>query len=153
MTKNQTFRIVIITVALATALLWAYLMPFFNKLSTSKACINKNCFVVRIADSDFERSRGLMNVAQLDDAEGMLFVFKKTDVYPFWMKNTLIPLDIIWINEDKVVYISHDANPCTQEECPKIDPGTQANYVLELNGGIAERLGIKVQDNAVFSGL
>ena len=58
---------------------------------------------------------GLMFRENMDSDRGMLFIFEKEGEYPFWMKNTLIPLDIIWINKDKeVVFISENAQPCEE---------------------------------------
>lgn len=99
-----------------------------------------------------ERSRGLMYREGLDSDKGMLFIFEKEGEYPFWMKNTLISLDIIWINENKeVVFISENAQPCSEEySCPSISPGKNAKYVLEINGGTSERIGLKIGDKANF---
>ena len=77
----------------------------------------------------------------------MLFVFEKEGIYPFWMKNTLIPLDIIWLDRDgKVVFIKEDAQPCTNHICPKINPNKKAKYVLEVNSGIIKQIGLSVGD-------
>ena len=97
-------------------------------------------------------SRGLMFREKMDADKGMLFIFEKEGEYPFWMKNTLIPLDIIWINEDKeVVFISENAQPCNEEySCSSINPGNNAKYVLEINGGISEKIGLKIGDKANF---
>ena len=74
---------------------------------------------------------------------GMLFIFNEEKIYPFWMKNTLIPLDIIWIDSSKkAVYIKHSAQPCGAGDCPNITPDKPANFVLEINGGLCEKLGI-----------
>ena len=63
------------------------------------------------------------------------------------MKNTLIPLDIIWINEDlEVVDIHHNAQPCGSEDCNSIIPSKEALYVLEINAGLAERYNLKLGD-------
>jgi uncharacterized membrane protein (UPF0127 family) len=88
----------------------------------------------------------------LDPNRGMLFIFEEEGVYPFWMKNTLIPLDIIWIDKSKtVVFISKNTLPCEQEPCPTINPRKKAKYVLELCGGTADRIGLKAGDRLVFN--
>ena len=70
---------------------------------------------------------------------GMLFVFETQDIYPSWMKNTLIPLYIIWIDKDfKVVHIEH-AVPCN-DTCPSYVPEKKALYVLEANAGFADNI-------------
>lgn len=74
----------------------------------------------------------------------MLFVYDEEKKYSFWMKNTLIPLDIIWIDKDHRVVDVQTVQPCKTEHCPSFTPKEQAQYILEINAGIAERAGIKV---------
>jgi len=109
-------------------------------------CIEEHCFDVEIADESAEYIIGLMGRDVLAKKSGMLFEFYEYDIYKFWMKNTLIPLDIIWIANDTIVYISYDAQPCGRGICETIDPEVEANYVLEINGGLAEEYGIKAGD-------
>ena len=81
----------------------------------------------------------------------ILFVFPKQGLYAFWMKNTFIPLDIIWIDEEqKVVFIKKDALPCQTDICQSINPEKEAKYVLELKAGIAELIGLKIGDKFFF---
>ena len=81
----------------------------------------------------------------------MLFVFDKADMYPFWMKNTLIPIDIIWIDsQKKVVYIFENAQPCIQEDCIGINPEVKAQYILEVPAGQASNSGIEIGSIANF---
>jgi uncharacterized membrane protein (UPF0127 family) len=109
-----------------------------------QVCITDKCYAVEIAGTPAERAKGLMYRDQLDADKGMLFVFDKEGSYPFWMKNTQIPLDIIWINSSKeVVYVSRNSTPCANE-CPLISPGKDASYVLELNPGSDVQVGDKV---------
>ncbi len=78
---------------------------------------------------------------------GMLFVFDKEGEYPFWMKNTLIPLDIIWLDKDKkVIYINENTQPCKTVNCESYGTDKNSKYVLELNAGIAKEIGLKVGD-------
>ena len=77
----------------------------------------------------------------------MLFVFEGDGYHSFWMKNTLIPLDIIWINSSQeIVYIERNAQPCTPDYCPLIVPWTYASYVLEINGGLCDEYDINAGD-------
>ena len=84
--------------------------------------------------------------------EAMLFVFPEEGEYPFWMKNTLIPLDIIWINQEKeVVFIGENLQPCKEEYfCPLVRPDKNAKYVLEVNKGIVEKIGLEVGDKMLL---
>ena len=109
-----------------------------------RACFKENCFDVQLAQNGIERAKGLMSQKSLGQNEGMLFLFDKEAKYSFWMKNTLIPLDIIWINSlGEVVFIAENSQPCLEgAECLAINPGALAKYVLEINAGIIEELGI-----------
>lgn len=119
---------------------------YFSK-EYKRVCIGDNCFLAEIADSAGEREKGLMGREQMEEDEGMLFVFDKKAIYPFWMKNTLIPLDIIWINDNLVVHIEKNALPCKKdEECVSYTPLQEADYVLEINGNKADELGIEAGD-------
>jgi len=122
-----------------------------QKQQISRVCIDGNCFEAEIADSKEEREQGLMHRESLDLDKGMLFIYKTEDIYPFWMKNTLIPLDMIWISEDlKVVSIFQNAEPCEKDPCPTIKPLKRAKYILEVNGGVVVEKGIETGDVVRF---
>ncbi len=100
---------------------------------------------VKIADTDEARSRGLMFASKLDENEGMLFVFPDEQKRAFWMKNTLMPLDMIFIAANgTVVDVVENAQPCKEDPCPTYASGQAAKYVLEAKGGFAQRNGIAV---------
>jgi len=124
-----------------------------KKLNISEVCFKSNCYSVELAMTDTERERGLMYRDRLDLGNGMLFVFDSDGIYPFWMKNTLIPLDMIWLDGDgKVVYIYKNARPCEEEdECSNIIPPDSARYVLEINAGEADRIGLKEGDELILN--
>lgn len=125
---------------------------FFMGQKNATACFGDDCFTLEIARTPQERAYGLMNRELLDADKGMLFVFDEEGDYPFWMKDTKIPLDIIWIDGDKnIVHLSRDTPPCKAMPCPSYDPGKNARYVIELNGGTAEDAGILVGDKVVIS--
>ncbi|HMT01159.1 MAG TPA: DUF192 domain-containing protein, partial [Candidatus Absconditabacterales bacterium] len=116
-------------------------------LPTSQLCINKNCFTVRLASSDSDRQKGLMFQKSLPENAGMLFVFEQSGIYPFWMKNTLIPLDMLRIDSSqKIVHIASAVQPCLSDPCAVIDPATGAQFVLELSSGVTQKFGIKIGD-------
>jgi len=119
--------------------------------TTGKACYKDFCFKVELAKTKEEREKGLMFREKLDENKGMLFIFEKEGFHGFWMKNTLIPLDIIWMNsEGKIVYIKENAQPCKGMLCPVFIPGKKAKYVLEINAGKVKELGIKVGDQILL---
>ena len=79
------------------------------------------------------------------------FSFPTVGNYPFWMKNTLIPLDMIWIDSDRrIVRVKHDVPPCRVLECPSYDPEAPARYVLEIAAGVAKVHGLKEGDPLQF---
>ncbi len=110
-----------------------------NRIPKNSACFESgNCVSLEIAGTAQERATGLMNRQKLDENAGMLFIFDYSDRHSFWMKNTLIPLDIIWIGANgKIVYIAENVRPCTITDCPSIKPTESALLVLETNAGKA----------------
>jgi len=101
-------------------------------------------FQLEIAATPAEHQKGLMNRQSLPADQGMLFVYQQPQPLSFWMKNTLIPLDMIFISSDKkVVSISHDAQPCSETPCLSYKSKRPAQYVLEINGGLCQEKGIK----------
>ena len=113
----------------------------------SSVCVNGNCFQVELARTETERDRGLMYRTELDKNKGMLFIFDNEGIYPFWMKNTVIPLDMLWIDGNgKVVFIAQNVQPCKTLICPSVFPTGSAKYVLELSAGMCQQFGLKVGD-------
>lgn len=105
-----------------------------------------------LARTDSERARGLMFRPKLLPDQGMLFVFEREDLHAFWMKNTLIPLDMLWLDPNRrVVHIERDVPPCKSDPCPSYGPSRAALYVLELPAGAAARLGLKPGDRLDFA--
>lgn len=102
-------------------------------------------YAVEIADDDVERARGLMFRDQLAADRGMLFVHEREAPQSYWMKNTRIPLDILYFDTSaKLVSQQRDVPPCSLgDRCPPYPSGAPARYVLELNAGEAARLGLK----------
>ncbi|MBS3072584.1 DUF192 domain-containing protein [Candidatus Pacearchaeota archaeon] len=112
-------------------------------MENQKVCIDNNCFDVEVADSDYERIKGLMDREFLDEEDGMLFIFPEEDIWSFWMKNTLIPLDIIWINKNmEIVEINKNMLPCEANPCKIYSPENKSKYVLEINSGLVNSLNI-----------
>lgn len=122
-----------------------------NFVKNTSICFADKCFNVEIASSFLTRMKGLMNRKFLANDAGMLFVFPDENKHAFWMKNTLIPLDIIWINEEKeIVYIAKNVQPCNNLICSSIYPDKPGKYVLEINGGKSDEIGLKIGDKAQF---
>ena len=123
----------------------------YSQSRPKRVCFKENCFSVELALTPEERAYGLMFREHLNKDEGMLFVYEEERKYSFWMKNTVIPLDMIWINNDKeVVFIAKNVQPCRQDSCPVIYPDRKALYVLELNAGLSDDINLKVGDKMHF---
>ena len=88
-----------------------------------------------IADESDERRRGLMGVTDLLSLDGMLFVFPADTTSGFWMKNTLIPLDIAFFTADGGYVDSFTMEPCTNDPCPTYQPDGPYRYALEMAAG------------------
>jgi uncharacterized membrane protein (UPF0127 family) len=100
---------------------------------------------VEVADTDALRTLGLSNRRYLGDYNGMLFIFDQSVSNPFWMKDTFINLDIIFIDEKKfIVDIKDNNEPCIDDSCPHIFSSSMYKYVLEVNGGFCEDNGVEV---------
>ncbi len=116
-----------------------------------RVCFKDRCIQVEIADTDEKRVTGLQGRADLTPNAGMLFVFGRSGRYSFWMKDTLIPLDIIWLDrERKIVDLQSAVPPCRQDPCQTYMPLHPAEYVLEVKGGTAKRLGLIIGSQADF---
>lgn len=99
-------------------------------------------FEVELALNNEDRARGLMYRRQMDDFAGMLFVFPDVKEAAFWMKNTLIPLDMIFIDENGIIQNIH--SNAIPGDLTRIDAGQPVKAVLEINGGMAQKAGISV---------
>ena len=126
-------------------------LPLETGIVVLKTESGEQRFRVEVAAKDHERQRGLMYREHLDDDEGMLFLFERMQPLSFWMKNTWIPLDMFFIDEDFVVVgIVENAEPLTTSSRRVAKP---SRYVLELAGGAAQKLGLKAGDTARFEGV
>ena len=100
-------------------------------------------FAVEIADTREKQALGLMFRDEMPADQGMLFIFPNEAPRSFWMKNTRIPLDIMYFDKDlNMVSISADTQPCRVSRCPSYPSIAPAKYVLELNAGTAAELGV-----------
>lgn len=99
---------------------------------------------LELALTDEERANGLMFRDVLPPDSGMLFIFESDDLVPFWMKNTFIPLDLIWLSSaGEVVDVRADAQPCRADPCPNYTPAKPGRAVLEVNAGFAAAHGLR----------
>lgn len=111
----------------------------------------KHAFDVEVAVTRDARTRGLMWRYALADTAGMLFIFPRQQPLSFWMRNTLIPLDMLFIDaQGSVVSIQENAEPRTLSARPSAGP---ALYVLEVRGGLTAKLGVKPGSPVSFEGI
>lgn len=127
---------------LATALLWAgpVLATCADDKVTIKGDWGQATFTVSVADDAGERAQGLMFVEAMPTLSGMLFVYERPQPVSFWMKNTLIPLDMLFAQADGTIARVHE-NAVPGDLTP-IPGGDDIQFVLEINGGLSARLGI-----------
>jgi uncharacterized membrane protein (UPF0127 family) len=97
-------------------------------------------YTLEVVRTPEEQAQGLMFRESLAEKTGMLFPFGDKAVHRFWMKNTMIPLDMIWMDSDgRVIFVSADTPPCRADPCPSYGPDSAAASVLEIAGGKAEK--------------
>jgi uncharacterized protein len=103
---------------------------------------------IELATTDREREKGLMDRKSMTDSQGMLFIFPVAQEQSFWMKNTYISLDIIFIDEQKeIVSVQKNTTPLSEESLPSFK---EAQYVLEVNAGFYDKYHISYGDRISF---
>lgn len=149
--KTKTSRSIataVVALALFTACTQRATQPMTETTSTASAPSSGPTVIfpdgmpihVELATDDETRAQGLMYRDRVREGTGMLFIFPSSGVFPFWMKNTLVPLDMIWIDDaQKVVDIAHSVPPCKADPCTSYPPQGAAKYVLEVAGGVAKQ--------------
>jgi uncharacterized membrane protein (UPF0127 family) len=120
------------------------------------AVIGKNKIQLEVAQSEQEITRGLMFRTSMPEDAGMVFLFDPPRPVNFWMYHTLIPLDMMFIKNNKIVKIFEQVPPCKSEnprECPRYPDGEgiEVTEVLEVNGGYVQKYGIKEGDRIYFT--
>jgi hypothetical protein len=114
-------------------------LTFLNPSSEVKAKID-----IQIAQTDFDRELGLMYRKSMEENQGMLFIFPNETIQTFWMRNTFIPLDMIFINADKEIVTIRNADKTLSDQT--YASTAPAQYVLEVKLGYCKKFGIKVGD-------
>ncbi|MGA9421256.1 MAG: DUF192 domain-containing protein, partial [Rhodanobacteraceae bacterium] len=115
--------------------------------ANATVAIDGQRFTAELAEDDATRRRGLMDREKMAPDHGMLFVFPGSAVRTFWMKNTKIPLDMLFFDDQrKLINVQQRVPPCLSDPCPLYSSAGPARYVLELNGGQADAIGAKPGD-------
>jgi uncharacterized membrane protein (UPF0127 family) len=117
-------------------------------VTSERAC---RWFDVYVARSFEQKRRGLMHVRELPERVGMLFVYEDDDFHSMWMKNTYIPLDILFVRSDgTVANIARNTEPLSLRSIGSVEP---VSYVLELNAGVTERFAIDENSHVLWGGM
>lgn len=127
------------------------LFLFAHKLPTKKtpyASINNHIFNLELAKTEKDREIGLAKYSNIENDFGMLFVFKNSGNYSFWMKNMKFPIDIIFIRNGKIVAIFNNVLPPTNNsfQLPIYKPEKISDAVLEINAGLSKKYNFKEND-------
>jgi len=141
-------RKLIIFLVLVTAIVVLYYYSISNSIKENDfiiARINNNKFYLQILDTSDKRKVGLSGRRKLESNTGMLFIFDENDRHEIWMKDMLLPIDIIWLDEEKKVvdYVT-DAKPDSYPEVFR--PQYDSKYVVEVNAGAIDNADIKIGD-------
>jgi hypothetical protein len=108
-------------------------------------------FEIYVASSRAQQMRGLMHVRELPPFTGMIFIYRQAGIRSMWMKNTYLPLDMVFIRGDGTVSsVNAHTTPLSLESQASIEP---VNFVLELNAGVTEKLAIGTDSRIIFTNL
>lgn len=122
---------------------------------SAKAIVAGKVILLEVAKTPEQQAMGLMYRKSLADDRGMLFPFSPPRPVNFWMKNTIIPLDMVFLRKGVVQAIAANVPPCTSDPCPSYGPPTitPIDNVLELRAGRAAELGLKAGDRITIKEL
>lgn len=140
--------LIILVLILIIAFLLYLKFPRKTNRNIVQKISNQN-FTLEIADTTYLQAKGLSNRQQLCSDCGMLFIFKSEKIQTFWMKDTLLPLDIIFINANYQITDIYTANPEPNKsdfQLTLYQSTTPTKYVIELNAGTSQKINLKVGD-------
>ncbi len=143
-----------INVSLCIFQLFKFNQSFAEEIVYSQAIVTTSSgkeIPVEVADTLKKRSLGLGKRTSLKKGWGMLFVFEKREHHRFWMKDMQFPLDIIWLDNHRIVHVIHDAKPAKSKVKPEVMTSpVPVNFVLEIAAGRAEKLRLKTGQRMKF---
>jgi len=143
-----------INVSLCIIQLFTFNQSFAEEIVYSHAIVTTSTgeeFSVEVADTLKKRSLGLGKRTSLKKGWGMLFIFEKRKPHRFWMKDMQFPLDIIWLDNHRIVHIIHNAKPFNSRDEPEIMTSpVPVNFVLEIAAGRAAKLRLKTGQRLKF---
>ncbi len=149
-------RVIFVSVALLLVVLcivWGGVRIAEKPDATRSMRIGNRTYQLEIADSQLEQQHGLMNRTSLLSDHGMYFQFSDAQERTFWMKDTLIPLDLIWVQDGRVVNLTTDVQPeqtTPMKDLKLYNSGAPVDAVIELNAGQIAENGLKIGDTIQF---
>ena len=108
----------------------------------------------QIANTSASRSKGLMHIESMPQTQGMLFIYENEKPLSFWMANTKIPLDIIFLSQNKTIVDMQKMHPCTElivKSCPNYVSKSPAKYAIEINQNLTDKYSIKIGQKAIWN--
>ncbi len=132
------------------SLLILTLLPIKTVANQAKIKINNIDITAEVASTPELKRQGLMFRKYLPEKNGMIFIFDHPQKTNFWMKNVNFPLDIIFINKNKIIKIYKNLPTCKNKPCPIYPSKVLTEYALELNGGFCQKYGIKTGQSIIF---
>jgi uncharacterized protein len=144
MNTYEIIAVVAIIILLVLAIYFVTAKGDRRKVTITNADGSSVVVDAEIANTTATRAKGLMGRSSLGETEGMLFVFDKPGVYPFWMFNTTIPLEAIHVSENGTVVDIIEMEPCGITACKLYPPKAPALYVLEVNQNFSQKHGVQV---------
>lgn len=144
--KFYAFIFIFVFLAIIAGVIYSFIHLAKGEQLSSRVIINNKTINVELAEIPSQHAQGLSNRPFLETDSGMLFIFTDKKMRSFWMKDMKIPLDIIWITDNKIVGIVRDAPILQNNEVPTFISPEPVNYVLEINAGWTEKNQIKTGD-------
>ncbi len=154
MARIKSLKVVVVVFL---TLLLIFLFTFARSYASKKyvvVMVGGRKVLAEVTKTQEEKTKGLSGRESLAESSGMLFIFDKAGIYPFWMKGMKFPLDFIWIAGGKVVDVTEDAPVPTPSEKPiytVYQPQKPAQYVLEVNAGFVKKNAINIGDSVQSS--
>lgn len=155
MSVNKIIVFIGVLFAIFITFIFIQFKPLSNSASSTAdgsqtVTIKDQTFKVSVAKTEEEKQKGLSGLTSLRLDEGKLFLFDKPDLYAFWMKDMKFPIDIIFINGNKIVSISENVKPTTTGDLPTYEPTGPSDKALEINAGLSKKHNFKAGDTVTI---
>jgi hypothetical protein len=140
-------KIPLFILGLFIVIILVFIKVYYLNPQQPNAEINGHVFSLYLAKTSKDQEIGLAKFAEIAKNQGMLFIFQKADYYSFWMKNMRFPIDIIFINKNKIVDIFQKVPVSKNGNLPIYTTHAKADKVLEINSGLSDEYKIKIGNN------